>query len=161
MSILVVVRVIALVCIGLLAGIFLGYRMGPAYALRELSPSSFVQFQQIVHAHYVRFMPPLTLVALLSALAWLFIIRAKWTSAEFWLVTASAVGIALIAGVTRGISVPLNNALMTWNVASPPANLRALWAPWERVNTLRALVATGVLAAQALALSLSAFLRSR
>src|SRR5262245_9802133 len=43
------VRVVAVVAVGLLAGIFLGHRAGPQFALHALSPSSFVQFQQLVH----------------------------------------------------------------------------------------------------------------
>src|SRR5437773_8521835 len=49
MDVLTIVRVVAVVCIGLLAGIFLGHRTGAYYALQKLSPSSFVQFQQVVH----------------------------------------------------------------------------------------------------------------
>lgn len=52
-----IVRVIAIACAGVLAGIYLGYGAGPQYALQALSASNFVQFQQIVHVHYVTFMP--------------------------------------------------------------------------------------------------------
>jgi uncharacterized membrane protein len=75
MDVLTIVRVVAVVCTGLLAGIFLGHRAGAYYALKEISVSSFVQFQQVVHVHFVRFMPPLVLTALLAALAWLLMVR--------------------------------------------------------------------------------------
>ena len=156
MNTLLVVRVIALACVGILAGIFLGYRAGPYHALQQLSASSFVQFQRVVHVHYVRFMPPLVLAALLAALAWLLLLPSRWMSAEFWLIAASTGGIALIAAATRAVNVPLNNKLMTWDVAAPPDNIRAIWAPWDRVNTLRVFVSIGVLLLEALALSLSA-----
>ena len=55
MEVLTIVRVVAVVCTGLLAGIFLGHRAGTYYALKEISVSSFVQFQQVVHVHFVRF----------------------------------------------------------------------------------------------------------
>jgi uncharacterized membrane protein len=139
-----IVRVIALACAGLLAGIFFGHRMGTYYALQKLSSSSFVQFQQVVHAHYVRFMLPLVLSALLAALAWLFMARSHRSSGEFWLVLASTCGIALIAAMTRAVNVPLNHQLMTWDAAAPPADVRAIWAPWDRVNTIRTLVSVGV-----------------
>ena len=51
MDVLTIVRVIAVVCAGLLAGIFFGYRTGAYYSLQKLSPSSFVQFQQGLHLH--------------------------------------------------------------------------------------------------------------
>jgi uncharacterized membrane protein len=156
MDVLMIVRIVAVVCAGLLAGIFLGHRAGAYYALQKVSPSSFVQFQQVVHAHFVRFMPPLVLTALMTALAWLVMVRSRWTSAEFWLIAASTCGIALIAAMTRVVNVPLNNRLMTWDIAAPPNNLREIWAPWDRVNTIRTFVAAGALIFEAVALSLRA-----
>jgi uncharacterized membrane protein len=156
MDVLTMIRVVAVVCAGLLAGIFLGYRAGPQHALQKLSASSFVQFQQVVHVHYVRFMPLLTLTALLTALAWLVIIKSRWTSAEFWLIAASTCGIVLVAAMTRAVNVPLNHRLMTWNIDAPPSDLGKMWAPWDRVNIVRAFVSTGVLIFEAVALSLRA-----
>lgn len=156
MDVLTIVRVVAVVCVGVLAGTFLGHRAGAYYALQKISPSSFVQFQQVVHVHFVRFMPPLVLTALMAGLAWLLMVRSRWTSAEFWLIAASTSGIALIAAMTRAVNVPLNNRLMTWDIAAPPSNLREMWAPWDRVNTIRAFVATGALIFEAVALSLRA-----
>lgn len=66
MDVLTIIRAIAVVCPGLLADIFLGYRAGPQHALQKLSPSSFVQFQQVVRVHYVKFMPPLNITASLT-----------------------------------------------------------------------------------------------
>ncbi len=156
MGLLAIVRVVAVVCVGLKAGIFLGHRAGPQYALQKVSPSSFVQFQQVVHAHFVRFMPPLTLAALLAALIWLVSLRSLWTSVEFWLVAVSTCALVLSAVMTRTVNVPLNNALMTWSVDAPPENLRELWKPWDRVNNIRTFLATGVLILEVVALSLRA-----
>jgi len=99
MTLLTIVQVMAVVCAGLLAGIFLGDRAGFAYARPALSPSSFVQ-------------------------------------------------------ITRAVNVPINNQLMTWSAAAPPANLRELWAPWERVHTIRTIVAVGAFVLEAVALGL-------
>lgn len=156
MALLTILQVAAVVAVGLLAGIFLGHRAGVQHALPELSPSSFVQLQQIIHVHYVRFMPPLVFTALLSSILWFVMIRSQWRSAEFWLVVISACGILVVAAATRAVNVPLNNQLMTWSVASPPPNLRELWAPWDRVNNLRGVLATAALVLEAVALSLKA-----
>jgi uncharacterized membrane protein len=153
MNLLTIVRVVAVVCAGLLAGIYFGYRTGDYYALQKLSPSNFVQFQRVVHVHFGRFMPPLALITLLAALAWLVMVRSQKRSAEFWLIAASTCGIVLIAVMTRAVNVPLNNQLMTWDIAAPPSNLREIWAPWDRVNTIRTFVAAVVLICEALALS--------
>ena len=81
-------------------------------------------------------MPPLILTALLAALVWLVMVRPLWTSIEFWLIAASACGIAIIVTMTRAVNVPLNDHLMTWNIAAPPANLREIWAPWNQAVAL-------------------------
>lgn len=156
MDLVTIPRVVAVVSAGLLAGIFFGYRAGVHYALPELSASSFVQLQQVIHVHYVRFMPPLVGTALLSSLLWLVMVRSQWRTAEFWLVAMSACAVLVIAATTRAVNVPLNNQLMTWSVASPPTNLREIWAPWERVNTLRSVLATGALVLEAVAVNLRA-----
>ncbi len=64
MSLLALVRVIAVLSSGLFAGILFGDRMGAAYARPVLTPSSFVQLQQIIHVHFVKLMPPLILTAI-------------------------------------------------------------------------------------------------
>jgi uncharacterized membrane protein len=156
MDLLAVVRVVAVVCAGLKAGIFLGHRAGPQYALQKLSPSGFVQFQQVVHTHFVRFMPPLTMAALLAALTWLVSLRSQWISVEFWLVAMSTCALVVSAVMTRAVNVPLNNALMTWSVDAPPENLRELWKPWDRINTIRTFLVSGVLVLEVVALSLRA-----
>jgi uncharacterized membrane protein len=83
-------------------------------------------------------------------------VRSQWRTAEFWLVAISVCGILVVAAATRAVNVPLNNQLMTWSTASPPTNLQQIWAPWERVNTLRSVLATVALVLEAVALSLKA-----
>lgn len=77
MKVLMAVRVISVVCIGLLAGINLADRASsPARAM--LDASSFVQHQQTVQVTYVRMMPPLVIAAILAVVCWLFIVRRQW-----------------------------------------------------------------------------------
>src|SRR5262245_35306238 len=156
MSVLMIVRVFAVVSAGLLAGFFFGDRAGGYQARSELSPASLVQFQQVAYRHFARSMLPVVLTALLAGLAWLVMLRSQWRSAEFWLIAASMCGMALIAVITRTVNIPLNNELMTWSMATPPSNLREIWAPWERAHTIRTFVAVGVLILEAVALSLRA-----
>jgi uncharacterized membrane protein len=155
-QVLTIVRVVAILSTGLLAGIFVGYRAGPQPALHKLSLSSFIQFQQGVHVRYVRFMPVLNAAAVLSVIAWLVLIRSRWTSAEFWLIAVSLCGVVANAGMTRAVSIPLNNRLMTWNSDAPPENLREMWAPWDRVNTIRSFLSTVALSLEAVALTMAA-----
>lgn len=156
MNALTAVRVVSIVCAGLLAGLYVGYRAGVYQALQGLTPSSFVQFQQILHRYYAAFLPFLVLAALLTTFGWLVMIRSQWRTAEFRLIAASACGIALIAVVTRLVNVPLNNLLMTWNVADPPSNLKVVWEPWDRVNTIRTILAAVVFILEVVAVNLRA-----
>jgi uncharacterized membrane protein len=80
----------------------------------------------------------------------------QWRGAEFWLVAASACGLMCVAAVTLVVNVPLNNQLMTWSVAAPPANVRELWAPWERVDAIRTAVTVGAFVIEAVALCFKA-----
>lgn len=145
MSALRPVKVIAVICIGLIAGVYLDYSAS-APARGALSASSFVQYQQTVHVRYVWMMPALILTGVVATLAWLLMEKSqRTTTAEFWLVAASLGGLLIIAGVTRTVNAPLNEQLTTWSAAAPPANVREIWAAWERANTIRAIVAVGVL----------------
>lgn len=155
MRVLGIVRVIAIVFAGLMAGVYLADRAS-ALARATLSASSFVEYQQTVHTTYVKMMPVLVFGAMLGCLGWVFMQRRQWRGAEFWLIAASCVGIGFVIVVTRAVNVPLNNQLMTWNAAAPPSNLRELWASWERVDAIRTIVALGVFVLEAVALTLNA-----
>jgi uncharacterized membrane protein len=93
---------------------------------------------------------------LVSSALWVVMVRSRWRTAEFWLVGISAGAILAILAVTRAVNVPLNKNLMTWSVDSPPPNPQQLWEPWERVNTLRSVLATAALVLETAALSLGA-----
>jgi uncharacterized membrane protein len=150
------VRIIAVVFAGMLAGIFFGSRVGLERAMQTLDPSHFVKFQQGVHLRFVRFMPPFNGLALLAGGAWAWMLRSRPDPLASWLVTIATCGVALNFALTLAVSVPINNRLMTWDAAAPPTNLREIWAPWDRVNTVRTLVSAIALVLEAIALSYGA-----
>jgi len=156
MHFIAVIHFIALLSSGLLAGIFLGYRMGATFALPTLPATSFVQFQQVLHRYYVRVMPILQALAVLSTLTWLFSLRSIAGSLGFVLIALAAVGTICVFVLTAAFNVPINEKLMTWNVSAPPANLSEIWRPWDKVNTLRTILAVGVFGLEILALTLAA-----
>ncbi len=137
MRFLAIVRVAAVFCTGLFAGILFGDRMGASFARPEMAASAFVQFQQIVHRNYVVMMPVLLFSAIILSLVWLFLARSQPKRAEFWLVAVATGAVIVVLAMTLAVSVPINNELMTWNIASPPANVMEIWAPWEKVHSLR------------------------
>ena len=150
---LMIVRLIALVFTGLTAGIFLGDRAGSKNGRMLLSPSSFIEFQQAVHRVFVRMMPPLSIGAALAGLAWLYLDRSQSGGWQFWLVAVATAGMMLSFGLTVSINVPLNNRLMTWSSSSPPADLKKQWEPWERVHTIRTVIAVFAFVLEAIALN--------
>jgi uncharacterized membrane protein len=141
MRVLGVARFGAVLFTGLVAGIFLGDRMGASFARPALSPSSFVTFQQIQHAHFVKMMPILIGIATLSSVAWLVLIRARSGGAEFVLVALGTLAYISVIVLTRMVNVPINNQLMTWNAVSPPPDVMEIWARWEHVHTVRTFLA--------------------
>jgi hypothetical protein len=80
---ILIAPIIALVCTGLAAGIFLGHRAGVSLAVPELSPSSFVQLQQIIHKTFARMMPVLIIGAVLGSALWAVLLRTHWRTGEF------------------------------------------------------------------------------
>jgi uncharacterized membrane protein len=155
MNLLPIVRFIALVATGLLAGIFLGDRMGLGFARPALPATSFVQLQQIQHVHFVRMMPVLQIAALLSTLTWLFLLRSDARSSQFAVVALASICLLVVFGLTMAINVPINNTLMTWNASAPPGDAMEIWKRWEQVNTVRAIISPIGFALQVLGLILA------
>jgi uncharacterized membrane protein len=86
----------------------------------------------------------------------LILIRSNRRGAEFWLVVAALTGVLFCLILTRSVNVPLNEQLMSWSIATPPANVHDLWAPWEGAHRIRTVVAIGAFVLSVIALALSA-----
>lgn len=153
MKVLIAARVVAVVCTGLYAGIIFGDRMGASFARPALSAGDFVVMQQIQHIHFKPLLVPVTFAAVLGGLLWVWFMRASPRGAQLWLAAAGTVAMILAAVVTRVVNFPINDALMTWNAASPPQNIRELWAPWEQVHTIRSALSVCAFVLQVLALN--------
>jgi len=153
MIILEVVRVVAIAGSGLHSGILFGDRMGATYSRPSLSDADFVRSMQIMHRHYVRFMPPLTVLSVAGGLAWTIMVRAQWDTPQFWLVALATAAIILAAVLTFSINVPINNQLMTWKADAPPAHMRQIWSRWEQIHTIRTVLWLGAFAFEVVALA--------
>jgi uncharacterized membrane protein len=155
MTILKVVRIVAVLSSGLMAGILLGDLLGTASAREEMSASALVELQQIIHSQYVRVLPFLVLAAIGSAGLWLVFVRARSTSAELRLV-AVALGAAIAAFViTIVVNMPINEQLMTWSATAPPADVREIWVRWERAHAVTDLLWLTAFSLEVIALGLS------
>ena len=152
---MVLAPVVALLCTGLAAGVFLGHRAGVSQAVPLLSPSSFIQLQQAIHRTFARMMPVLIIGSVLASALWAVLSRACWRTGEFWLVSIASLVMVCIATMTRAVNIPINNRLMTWNPAAPPANLTTVWSRWEQIHSFRTVLAIVAFAAEVIALRVS------
>ncbi|PWB70061.1 hypothetical protein C3F09_09780 [candidate division GN15 bacterium] len=146
---------LALVSTGFLSGILLGNRLGASFALPRLPDSAFVQFQQAVHRNYVRFMPVLQIMAILSHGWLLLLLRNSAHPTALALFSFAAAGSVIVFAITLTVNVPVNKKLMTWAVSNPPHNARELWRPWDKGNTVRTVFAITVFVLDVLAICLT------
>jgi len=156
MRVLAIVRAIALLSCGLMTGILFGDRMGPAFARRTMSASSFVQQQQIIHNHYKKLLPVLSMASLAGGLGWLLLVRSQWSTLQFWLLASAVVAIVIAASLTVRVNFPINDQLITWSAAAPPDNIREIWSPWEKAHTIRTILWLGAFALEVAAWSVFA-----
>ena len=136
MNVLGIVRVVAVLSIGLMAGILLGDLLGPSSARATLTMSSVVELQQIIHSHYVRVLPIFVLAAIGAAATWLVIVRAQWNSVEFWLVAVATIAAIAAFAITLVVNMPINEQLMIWNPKALPSNVREIWSRWEHAHAI-------------------------
>ena len=132
-----VTRVVAVLCAGVMTGLLFGDWLGASFARAQLPLPAFVQFQQIIHYNYLKVLPAFSMLALLAPILWAFLVRKRKSDAEFKILLAAIVAIAVGFTITFVYNVPVNDQLESWNYNSPPANARELWHPWEIAHNVR------------------------
>ncbi len=156
MTALIAAQLIALVSTGLIAGIFLGHRAGVSRAFTHLAPGSFIQLQQIIHQMFQRMMPPLVLAAVIGTLTWTVLLRVHGPARAYGLLVLASLSLLVAAGLTRAVNIPINRRLMTWNSEAPPPDFAQVWVRWERIHSIRTVLAAIALVCQVLALTVIA-----
>lgn len=148
---------IAATCLlGLMAGFFFAFAIDVAPAMRELDASSYVQTQQAINrvVRNAGFALAYFGAAIVPGMAALTLfLTGRRAAAMAWL----AIALAYLGGVfllTREINVPINNALATWNAASPPADWAAARDRWNEANFVRFVFAGLAFAGSVIALRL-------
>lgn len=139
--ILTIARFLQLLLLGLATGILFGDRVGVTPIRPKLPAASFVLFQQDLHSRFGKLMPVLMFGALLAGVVSLVLLRRNYQSRVFVFTAIALFCTACVATLTVLINVPVNETLMTWQVAAPPENVMQLWAPWEGAHTIRTLLA--------------------
>jgi hypothetical protein len=93
-----------------------------------------------------------------SALCWVrrsgaVLLQPHGRTSEFWLVSRALLAMLCIFAMKLAVNIPINKKPMTWNAAAPPSDLSTVWAPWEQVHSIRALLAIIAFVAEVIALS--------
>ena len=156
MKILNTVRILALICTGLLAGIFAANLAGlPARNL--LVGAERIIFLQETHVYYQRMMPPIVLGAVLSCLVWVILAWRRGATGEAVFAAGAFVLTAVYFAITVVVNFPINDALMTWSPTSPPADHLEIWARWEHATNYRTVLSFLAFACSATAATFARF----
>ena len=134
-------RFFQLLLTGLYTGLLFADRIGVSPVRPKLPASAFVLYQQELHLKFGKLMPVLLGGSLLAGLITVILQRRRYASKEFIFTMIATLCTAGVIILTRLINVPINETLMTWQVASPPENVMQLWAPWEGSHTIRTVIA--------------------
>jgi uncharacterized membrane protein len=134
-------RFFQLLFTGLYTGLLFADRIGVTPIRPKLPAAAFVLYQQELHLKFGKLMPALLAGSLIAGVLSLVLMRRNLRSSEFLFTTIATVCTIGVVILTRLINVPINETLMTWQVASPPENVMQLWAPWEGSHTIRTVIA--------------------
>lgn len=150
-----VLKTLATVLLGLMAGFFFAFAADVAPAMRELDAQAYITVQQSIN-RVVRnavfggvyfgsvLLPVLAAVALYAA--------GRRRAGHLWL-ALGAVYFGLVFWLTREINVPINNALALWDPAAPPADWLAARERWNTANLVRTIAAVACFGAASVLLA--------
>ena len=102
-----------------------------------------VTFHQASTERIDRYLPPTVAVSIVAAIAVVLVDRSLPPVAVASLL-AGAVAMAVAAGISLGINMPMNRAIGGWSAEAPPAEAGATWSRWDRFHAMRTL--SGVVA---------------
>ena len=129
--------------------LFVGLTAGAAYVVwfeynpNAMSPAFYAETMQ----HAIRVLTiPLPVIVVLGLLFTVTAsLQARNDGAPFFLLTAASLCILAVALITRFGNIPINNQILTWNIAFPPANWAQLAGKWWRFQTARDVFQTAAL----------------
>ena len=126
--------------------LFVGLTAGAAYVVwfdydpAGMSPSFYAEAMQ--HAIRVLTVPLPAIVVLGMLFTVVASFQARNDRAPFLLLTMASLCIIGVALITRFGNIPINNAILTWNVGSPPVDWARIAAKWWRFQTARVVLQT-------------------
>jgi uncharacterized membrane protein len=119
---------------GLLAGEEFVIRYGARGPIADLDQAAHIQLRQALIRTLRVLVPGAFGIALLSGIADTLLGGSRL---EMALRCGGLFALVCFISITLGGTVPINEAVLNWNPASPPTEWRALIERWERLDTLR------------------------
>jgi uncharacterized membrane protein len=127
-------RFVNVLCAGILAGEEFVIRYGVRAPVATLDERPHIQLRQAL-IRTLRVLVPIVFGStILSGIA---VTLLGGSSLEFYLRCAGLFALLSFISITLAGTVPINAAILTWNVASPPREWRAMVERWERLDTAR------------------------
>lgn len=136
-----IVHLIATFGIGLFAGLLYAFAQGVIPTLTTLTAEQYTLVEQGLIANLDAFPTGVIVVASISMLAPLYPLVRLWPqrSSSYWRLTLAAwllffFGVGLFTIV---LNVPINNEVLRWDPAAPPADWQAARDQWNVLNSIR------------------------
>ena len=123
-----------LFCVGLLAGEEFVIRYGVRAPIASLDIQPHIQVRQALIRTLRILVPAVFALTIISGVS---VTVASGFDQSFGLRCAGLLALLTFIGITLGGTVPLNQAVLTWEPTAPPGNWRMLISQWERLDTLR------------------------
>ena len=81
------------------------------------------------------------------------LLRADEPVIALWLLVLASLGLLVAAILTRTINIPISRQLMTRSSEAPPREFSEIWGRWERIHSIRTVLAVIAFVSQTLALA--------
>lgn len=136
-----VVHVLVTFCVALFAGLLYTFQQGVIPTLNTLNALEYAKVEQGLIRNLDAFPTGVIVVANLAMLLPLYPLIRLWKQrntaywrlmAAGWLLFFFGVGVFTIA-----LNVPINNAVLAWDSAAPPADWEAARTAWNNLNAIR------------------------
>jgi uncharacterized membrane protein len=132
-----------LFCVGILAGEEFVIRYGVREPMTRLEQIPAIQLRQAMIRTLRILVPAVFAATILSGVA---VTLAQGSDHGLLFRCAGLLALITFIGVTLGGTVPINQAVLTWEPAAPPRNWRTVIARWERLDTVRCWLAIAAFA---------------
>lgn len=130
-------RYVGLLLVGLMAGSSFAFVLGMGTAMGQLSISSYLEFHRALETPFSMMSPLIYILAMLTMVGNLYVLRSQWKSVEFLLIAFSLICVVDEVLMTRFGNLPLNRLINQWDLIAPPPDWLEIRSQWLRFMYIR------------------------